>query len=135
MLIRKPKSPSLPTRFENLLITYEKNLQLEVFFIREKNTERLLEILPQQGDLIRAIEEMLPTLQLGSDGEAALRKRLEDANAMREANGKAIEDGVAALKNELHELNVARVRARQMRHISKTTYTQDEPASRLQDWA
>ena len=135
MLIRKPKSPSLPTRFENLLITYEKNLQLEVFFIREKNTERLLEILPQQGDLIRAIEEMLPTLQLGSDGEAALRKRLEDADAMREANGKAIEDGVAALKNELHELNVARVRARQMRHISKTTYTQDELASRLQDWA
>ena len=135
MLIRKPQPPSLPPRFENLLTTYEKNLQLEVFFIGEKNTERLLEILPQQGDLIRAIEEMLPTLQLGSDGEAALRKRLEEADAMREANGKAIEDGVAALKNELHELNAARVRARQMRHISKTTYTQDEPASRLQDWA
>lgn len=135
MLIRKPEAQSLPPRFENLLTTYEKNLQLEVFFIREKNTERLLEILPQQGDLIRAIEEILPTLQLGSDGEAALRKRLEDADAMREANGKAIEEGVAALKNELHELNAARVRARQMRHISKTTYTQDEPASRLQDWA
>jgi hypothetical protein len=39
------------------------------------------------------------------------------------------------LKNELQEMNAARVRIRQMRHISKTTYSQEERPSRLQDWA
>ena len=55
MLIRKAAVAPLPARLENLLATYEKNLRLEVFFIRNKDTASLLEILPQQGDLIGAI--------------------------------------------------------------------------------
>ncbi len=126
---------SLPPRLENLLATYEKSLQLEVFFIRNKATESLLEILPQQGDLIRAIEEMLPTLELPSASAAVLRARLLAADAIREGNQLEIARGADELKNELQEMNAARIRIRQMRHISKTAYVQEEPTSRLQDWA
>lgn len=135
MLIRKPAVAPLPPRLENLLATYEKNLRLEVFFIRNKDTASLLDILPQQGDLIRAIGEILPTLELPAATEAMLEKRLAEADALREANRVEIDRGVEDLKNELQEMNAARMRIRQMRHISKSTYTQEEPASRLQDWA
>jgi hypothetical protein len=135
MLIRKAAVAPLPARLENLLATYEKNLRLEVFFIRNKDTASLLEILPQQGDLIRAIEEILPTLDLPDATAAVLAKRLAEADALREANRMEVDRGVEELKNELQEMNAARVRIRQMRHISKTTYTQEEPAARLQDWA
>lgn len=135
MLIRKAAVAPLPARLENLLATYEKNLRLEVFFIRNKDTASLLEILPQQGDLIRAIEEMMPTLDLPDATAAVLAKRLAEADALREANRMEVDRGVEELKNELQEMNAARVRIRQMRHISKTTYTQEEPTARLQDWA
>jgi hypothetical protein len=135
MLIRKAAVAPLPARLENLLATYEKNLRFEVFFIRNKDTASLLEILPQQGDLIRAIEEILPTLDLPDATAAVLAKRLAEADALREANRMEVDRGVEELKNELQEMNAARVRIRQMRHISKTTYTQEEPAARLQDWA
>ncbi len=135
MLIRKAAVAPLPARLENLLATYEKNLRLEVFFIRNKDTASLLEILPQQGDLIRAIEEMMPTLGLPDATAAVLAKRLAEADALREANRMEVDRGVEELKNELQEMNAARVRIRQMRHISKTTYTQEEPTARLQDWA
>ncbi len=135
MLIRKAAVAPLPARLENLLSTYEKNLRLEVFFIRNKDTASLLEILPQQGDLIRAIEEILPTLELPDATAAVLAKRLAEADALREANRMEVDRGVDELKNELQEMNAARVRIRQMRHISKNAYTQEEPTSRLQDWA
>lgn len=135
MLIRKSQLETLPARLENLLTKYEKNLRLEVFFIRNKDTASLLEILPQQGDLIRAIEEMVPTLELSLAAGEVLRKRLSEADAFRETNRREIDRGIEQLKNELQEMNAARVRLRQMRHISKTTYAREEPTSRLQDWA
>jgi len=135
MLIRTAAVPPLPLRLENLLATYEKNLRLEVFFIRNKDTVSLLEILPQQGDLIRAIEGSLEGLELEPAAAAALRKRLSEADALREANRIEVDRVTEELKNELQEMNAARVRIRQMRHISKTTYSQEERPSRLQDWA
>jgi len=135
MLIRTTTVPPLPPRLENLLATYEKNLRLEVFFIRNKDTESLLELLPQQGDLIRAIEGSLEGLELAPAAAAALRKRLSEADALREANRMEVDRVTEELKSELQEMNAARVRIRQMRHISKTTYSQEERPSRLQDWA
>lgn len=135
MLIRTAAVPPLPLRLENLLATYEKNLRLEVFFIRNKDTVSLLEILPQQGDLVRAIEGSLEGLELSPAAAAALRKRLSEADALREANRMEVDRVTEELKSELQEMNAARVRIRQMRHISKTTYSQEERPSRLQDWA
>lgn len=135
MLIRTAAVPPLPLRLENLLATYEKNLRLEVFFIRNKDTVSLLEILPQQGDLVRAIEGSLEGLELSPAAAAALRKRLSEADALREANRVEVDRVTEELKSELQEMNAARVRIRQMRHISKTTYSQEERPSRLQDWA
>jgi hypothetical protein len=64
-----------------------------------------------------------------------LRARLLAADAIREGNQLEIAHEADELKNELQEMNAARIRIRQMRHISKTAYVQEEPTSRLQDWA
>jgi hypothetical protein len=139
MLIRKPEAPkvaALPPRLEQLLSLYEKNLQLEVFFIQRKDIESLLDLLPGQGDLIIAISKLLPSVRLPAVETEALQKRLEAADALRDSNKAAFDQSMKEAQEELDQMNQARQRIRQVRQLSKTMYQVDPGAtSRLQDWA
>lgn len=137
MLIRKPSRPAPPTdeeRLDSLLIAFEENLQRETFFIRRKEAENLLELLPAQGDLIMAISEIVDRIQLPEPRAAALRKRLAAADAMREANRAEADQVTAEMRQELDEMNLARQRIRQARQLSKNLY-KEETGSRLSGFA
>jgi hypothetical protein len=126
---------SIPPRLEQLLAFYEKNLQLEVFFIGRKEIEKLLELLPVQGGLIKALSEELATLTLPSAESKLLQKRLEAADALRESNIRALDQAASDTKSELEEMNRARLRIKQARQLSITMYQDSGDTSRLQDWA
>ena len=134
MLISQPAVSTDERRLETLLSTYEQNLRTEVFFIRRNEVQNLLELLPQQADLAVAISELLEKINLQPAKAEAIKKRLAVADALREANRSELDHVVETMKAELEELNLARVRIRQMRQISKTAYLTQEP-SQLQDWA
>lgn len=137
MLTRKP-APAAATpdeeRLDNLLSVFEGNLHREIFFLRNRETENLLELLPQQGDLILAISAIVERLDLPEPRATALRKRLAAADAQREANRAETDRITAEMRTELEEMNHARQRIRQVRHISKNLYT-EKPASKLSDFA
>ena len=137
MLIRKPSRPAPPTdeeRLDSLLSDFEENLQRETFFIRRKEAENLLELLPAQGDLIMAISEIIERIQLPEPRATALRKRLTAADAMREANRAEADQVTAEIRQELDEMNLARQRIRQARQLSKNLY-KEETGSRLSGFA
>ncbi len=134
MLISQPTISSDERRLEALLSTYEQNLRTEVFFIRRNEAQNLLELLPQQAELAVAISELLEKIDFPPAKAEAIKKRLAVADALREANRSELDHVVETMKAELDELNLARVRIRQMRQISKTAYLTQEP-SQLQDWA
>ena len=134
MLISRPVLSADEKRLESVLSTYEQNLRTEVFFIRRNEGENLLELLPQQADLAFAISELLEKIDFPPAKADAIKKRLAVADALREANRSELDRVVESMKAELDELTQARVRIRQMRQISKTTYHTQEP-SQLQDWA
>jgi hypothetical protein len=137
MLIRKPSRPAPPTdedRLDSLLKAFEENLRREIFFIRRKEAENLLELLPAQGDLIMAISEIVERIQLPEPRAAALRKRLAAADAMREANRAEADRVTADMRQELDEMNLARQRIRQARQLSKNLY-KEETGSRLSGFA
>jgi hypothetical protein len=137
MLIRKPVQPaplSDEKRLEILLNAFEENLRREIFFIRRKEAENLLELLPAQGDLIVAISQIVERLDLPEPRAAALRKRLAAADAMREANRAEADRITEEMRRELDEMNIARQRIRQARQLSKTIY-KEETGSRLSGFA
>ena len=147
MLIRQTTVPNNPAarkplrkmseeeeRLEVLLSRYEKNLELEAFYIRKKDIESLLEILPAQGSLIDALTAILETIQIEPSERPALDRRLAAADAKREENQKAFEADFDAVKKEVEEMNAARLRLKQVRTLSRTAYTDDEPV-RTENWA
>lgn len=137
MLIRKPVQPaplSDEKRLEILLNAFEENLRREIFFIRRKEAENLLELLPAQGDLIVAISQIVERIDLPEPRAAALRKRLAAADAMREANRAEADRITEEMRRELDEMNIARQRIRQARQLSKTIY-KEETGSRLSGFA
>lgn len=140
MLIRKPAASPPPAppadeeRLDKLLTAFEANLRREIFFIRNRETDNLLELLPQQGDLIVAISAIVDRLVLPEPRATALRKRLAAADALREANRAEVDRITGEMRAELDEMNQARQRIRQVRTISKNLYA-EKPASRLSDFA
>lgn len=133
MLIRKPVSLTpapLPVRLARFLDLYEKNLQLEVFFIEKKDMESLLEILPAQGDLIEEITGLLSTLPPLQ--QTLLRRRLESLDALRASNRQALEQAMNETRSELDQMNTARQRIRQARQLSKSLY---QETARVENWA
>ena len=137
MLIRKPAPPaplSDEQRLNTLLTAFEENLRREIFFIRNKEADNLLELLPAQGDLIVAISEIVERIELPEPRATALRKRLAAADALREANRAEADRVTEEMRSELEEMNLARQRIRQARHISKSIYS-EPPASRLNGFA
>jgi hypothetical protein len=137
MLIRKPVQPaplSDEKRLEILLNAFEENLRREIFFIRRKEAENLLELLPAQGDLIVAISQIVERIVLPEPRATALRKRLAAADAMREANRAEADRITEEMRRELDEMNIARQRIRQARQLSKTIY-KEETGSRLSGFA
>lgn len=147
MLIRRAVVPAVPAqvqpaktllpeaeRLEVLLTRYEKNLELEAFYIRKKDIESLMDILPAQGSLIEALTAILGTIQVDPAEREALDRRLGAADAKREENRKAFEADFEALKKELDEMNAARNRLKQVRTLSRTAYTDEEPV-RTENWA
>jgi DNA repair ATPase RecN len=134
MLISKPTLSNDEKRLDALLNQYEKNLRSEVFFIRRNEAQNLLELLPQQADLAFAISELLEKIDFPPAKADAIKKRLAVADALREGNRSELDRVVETMKAELDELNLARLRIRQMRQISKTAYLTQEPGQ-LQDWA
>lgn len=137
MLIRKAEPPSPlaeEKKLDILLSAFEDNLRREIFFIRNKEVENLLELLPQQGDLIIAISEIVERIELPEPRASALRRRLAAADAMREANRAEADRVTSEMRRELEEMNLARQRIRQARHLSKTIY-KEETGSRLSGFA
>ena len=134
MLISKLTVSTDEKRLEALLSTYEQNLRTEVFFIRRNEAQNLLELLPQQAELAVAISELLEKIDFPPAKAEAIKKRLAVADALREGNRSELDRVVETMKAELDELNLARLRIRQMRQISKTAYHTQEPGQ-LQDWA
>ena len=137
MLIRKSAQlapPSDEKRLDILLTAFEENLRREIFFIRRKEADNLLELLPAQGDLIVAISEIVERIELPEPRATALRKRLAAADALREANRAEADRVTEEMRSELEEMNLARQRIRQARHISKSIYS-EPPASRLNGFA
>lgn len=125
MLIRKPVQPaplSDEKRLEILLNAFQENLRREIFFIRRKEAENLLELLPAQGDLIVTISQILERIVLPEPRATALRKRLAAADAMSEANRAEADRITEEMRRELDEMNIARQRIRQARQLSKTIY-------------
>ena len=138
MLIRKtePASPlSDEQRLDILLNAFEENLRREIFFIRRREAENLLDILPGQGDLIVAISKIVESINLPEPRATALRKRLAAADAMREANRSEADRITEEMRRELEEMNVARQRIRQARQLSKSIYREEETGSRLSGFA
>jgi predicted thioredoxin/glutaredoxin len=141
MLIRKPATAPPPAdpspdeeRLDHLLSAFEANLRREIFFLRNRETDNLLELLPQQGELILAISAIVENLDLPEPRATALRRRLAAADALREANRAEADRITAEMRAELDEMNQARQRIRQVRHISKNLYA-EKPASQLSDFA
>lgn len=137
MLIRKTDQPaplSDEKRLDILLNAFEENLRREIFFIRRKEVENLLELLPAQGDLIIAISQIVERIDLPEPRAGALRKRLAAADAMREANRSEADRITEEMRRELEEMNVARQRIRQARQLSKAIY-KEETGSRLSGFA
>jgi hypothetical protein len=134
MLIRKPQ-PKVEDRLEKFLSLYEKNLQLEVFFIERKDIESLLDILPAQGDFVHALSEIVSNLKLPPAESQALQKRLEAADALRESNKQALNQAMLEVSAELEQMNGARQRIRQVRQLSKSMYQETSVPARLQNWA
>jgi hypothetical protein len=126
--------PSDEERLEILLSRYEKNLELEAFYIKKKNTAALLEILPAQGSMIELMTGILRTLRVSGDQAQALEKRLAAADAKRAENMRAFNEAVDAVRTELEEMNQARLRLKQARTLAKSNYADPEP-SRLENWA
>lgn len=138
MLIKRTQTPSgdaLPARIEKLLSLYEKNLQLEVFFIGRKDIESLLDILPAQGDIINALTPMLSDLKLPPAQAELFQKRLEAADALRESNKLALDQAMQEVSAELDQMNGVRQRIRQVRQLSKSMYQDTSHPARLQNWA
>ncbi|MBU6181386.1 MAG: hypothetical protein KGR46_01060 [Verrucomicrobia bacterium] len=121
-------------RLEVVLSRYEKNLELEAFYIRKKDISSLLEILPAQGSLIETLTTVLGTIQIEPSERPALDRRLAAADAKREENRKAFEADFDTVKKEVEEMNAARLRLKQVRTLSRTAYTDDEPV-RTENWA
>ena len=147
MLIRRSAVPEKPAagkplrklsaeeeRLEVLLTRYEKNLELEAFYIRKKDIESLLEILPAQGSLIEALSGILGTIRVDPADRPALDRRLAAADAKREENRKAFEADFDSVKKEVEEMSAARLRLKQVRTLSRTAYTDEEPV-RTENWA
>jgi hypothetical protein len=137
MLIRKPSQPAIPSdeeQLNSLLDAFEENLRREFFFIRRKEAENLLEILPAQGDLLIAISAIMERIKLSEPKSSALRKRLVAADAMREANRVEADRVTAEMRQELEEMNLARQRIRQARQLSKNLY-KEETGSLLSGFA
>ena len=138
MLIRKPSQsgpPSDEDRLNSLLNAFEKNLRKEIFFIRRKEAENLLELLPAQSDLLVAISEIVEKIELPEPKATALRKRLAAADALREANRMEADRVTSERRQELEEMNLARQRIRQARQLSKNLYKEEETGSRLSGFA
>lgn len=138
MLIKEPKPTpegGLPVRLENLLSLFEKNLHLEVFFIERKDIDSLLDLLPAQEDLIKALTPLLADLKLPPIEADLLQKRLEAADALRESNKSALDQSMREVGAELEQLNGARQRIRQVRQLSKSMYQETNSPTRLQNWA
>ena len=121
-------------RLELLLSRYEKNLELEAFYIRKKDIPSLLDILPAQGSLIEGLTNMLETIKLEAAAAKVLDARLGAADAKREENKKAFEEILQAVRGELDEMNLARQRLKQARALAKSNYADPEP-SRMESWA
>jgi len=121
-------------RLEAVLSRYEKNLELEAFYIRKKDISSLLEILPAQASLIDVLTAILGTIQAGSSERAVLDRRLAAADAKREENRKAFEADFDAVKKEIDEINAARLRLKQLRTLSRTAYADEDPV-RIENWA
>lgn len=134
MLIKKTIPSADDKRLELLLKTYEDNLLSEVFFIRNNEPENLLELLRQQEDLLIVIANLSKKLSMSPGKRQDYQRRFEAAEAIRASNRKELANFLEAVKAELEEMNLARLRIRQMRQISKSTYYQQTP-SLLQDWA
>lgn len=138
MLIKEPKPTSeggLPIRLEKLLSLFEKNLHLEVFFIERKDIDALLDLLPAQEDIIKALTPLLSDLHLPLGEADSLQKRLEAADALRESNKQALDQSMREVGAELEQLNGARQRIRQVRQLSKSMYQETSSPTRLQNWA
>ena len=138
MLIKKQDPspvPAQPDRLEQLLSFYERNLQLEVFFIGRREFDKLVELLPTQGSLIEALTDILANLKLPPAESETLQKRLEAADALRESNKKALDQAMQEVSAELEQMNGARQRIRQMRQLSKSMYQESNEPARLQNWA
>jgi hypothetical protein len=138
MLIKEPKPTpegGLPVRLEKLLSLFEKNLHLEVFFIERKDIDSLLDLLPAQEDIIKALTSLLADLQLPPSEADLLQKRLEAADALRESNKQALDQSMREVGAELEQLNGARQRIRQVRQLSKSMYQETSSPNRLQNWA
>lgn len=121
-------------RLDVVLSRYEKNLELEAFYIRKKDISSLLEMLPAQGSLIDALTAILETIQIEPSERPALDRRLAAADAKREENRIAFEADFDTVKKEVEEMNAARLRLKQVRTLSRTAYTDDEPV-RTENWA
>lgn len=121
-------------RLEATLSRYEKNLDLESFFIMKKDIQSLLELLSAQGSLIEEIVKILESIELKGPAAMDLDSRLGAADAKREQNRIAFDGIFNAVKSELEEMNHARLRIKQARTLAKTNYTDEEPA-RLENWA
>jgi uncharacterized protein YPO0396 len=138
MLIKEPKPApegGLPVRLEKLLSLFEKNLHLEFFFIERKDIDSLLDLLPAQEDIIKALTSLLADLQLPPIEADLLQKRLEAADALRESNKQALDQSMREVGAELEQLNGARQRIRQVRQLSKSMYQETSSPNRLQNWA
>jgi uncharacterized protein YPO0396 len=138
MLIKEPKPApegGLPVRLEKLLSLFEKNLHLEVFFIERKDIDSLLDLLPAQEDIIKALTPLLADLKLPPIEADLLQKRLEAADALRESNKSALDQSMREVGAELEQLNGARQRIRQVRQLSKSMYQETSSPTRLQNWA
>jgi len=138
MLIKELKPTpegGLPVRWEKLLSLFEKNLHLEVFFIERKDIDSLLDLLPAQEDIIKALTPLLTDLQLPPGEADSLQKRLEAADALRESNKQALDQSMREVGAELEQLNGARQRIRQVRQLSKSMYQETSSPNRLKNWA
>jgi len=121
-------------RLECLLVALERNISLEGYFLARREVEYLLEILPGQRDILKALTDLAENLDLSAAEADNLNKRLACAALKRARNRNLLDDLIKSAKSELDDLNAARVKLQQMRSLSKTIYAEPEPF-RLEDWA
>lgn len=134
----KPPADSLVPpgrhRLESLLAALERNIELEAYFLSRKEIGELLELLPGQADLLKALVEMADTLELTSGEAAEINRRLGSVDEKRAKNRLQLDELILSARSELEELNAARRKLQQMRTLSKNFYADPEP-SKLEDWA